>query len=156
MAGNTLPNELSPVFLEVISKIKRKVTFNSNTGKFMDKNSKKPVTFEYVEEMLTEELSATDLHYDKIGEEEFQRIFEFGLKALTGEDQIDEDEMIFQEDEEDEEIEDEEEENPEDIHFALISEIIEEIKANPDTDEEYLEVRIRNGLKTRGLELNSI
>ena len=59
--------------------------------------------------------------------------------------------------EEEEEEEEEGDESPEDVHFSLISEILEEVQACPDdTDEDYLMIRIRNGLRRNNLEINFI
>lgn len=169
----TLPNELSTSFLNALSSLKTQVGYNDNDDSFfLQKNKKSIVDYDYVENLFTEELSKTDLHYDVIGDEEFQRLLDFGIKALDGMSpeaekamgkiEAQEQEELFDEEEEEdyEEDEDEEEEGdetPEDIHFSLISEIIEEVKAYPeDTDDDYLMVRIRNGLRRNNIEINFI
>lgn len=177
MNQDNLPLELGPVFLDVIANVKKKVGFDADKHSFYlrDKN-KTMVDFDYVENCLTEAMAETELHYDEIGDEEFQRLLEFGLKVLDGTNQ-DFDEFIEDEEkmsndfkhkaaseeiEEEEEYEDEEEyeeeeemdESPETLHFEFINEIIEEMKANPDTDDEYLATRIRNGLRTKKISVN--
>lgn len=164
----TLPNELSTSFLNALSHLKSHVGYNSNDDSFfLQGDNKSIVDYDYVENLFTDELTKTDLHYDMVGDEEFQRLLDFGIKALDGTTpeveksmkkvDVKASEEEYEEDEEYEEEEEEGDESPEDIHFDFISEIIEEARANPDdTDEDYLMVRVKNGLKMKNLEINFI
>ena len=162
MTTNAIPNELSSTFLDVISSIRSKVQYNDEDDSFSLKTDKSSVDYDYIENLLTDELAETELHYDTVGEDEFQRLFEFGITALSESNgEIEEaQETILEaaaEEEEDVEEEEEEEESEEDadtLHFDFISEIIEEVKANPETDLDYIQVRIKNGLKTRNIEIS--
>ncbi|MDH5581688.1 MAG: hypothetical protein OEY33_07260 [Bdellovibrionales bacterium] len=166
----TLPNELSTSFLNALSHLKSHVGYNTSDDSFyLQENKKSIVDYDYVENLFTDELTKTDLHYDMVGDEEFQRLLDFGIKALDGmspevedamekvEMQDTEEEYEEEEDYEEEELEEDGDENPEDIHFEFITEIIEEVRANPeDTDDDYLMVRIKNGLRMKNLEINFI
>ena len=210
MGKNNLPLELTPAFLNVMATVKRKVSFDPTKNTFvLPAANNRLVNEEYVENLLTEEMAKTELHYDEIGEEEFGRLLEFAMKTLEEghegdrqeeerpdvevkaskkkyiEDDVDEDELdaaaeeeaIEVEEEDEQDVSDEEDdapmqlkgkkrfprihesvdadtESPEVIHFDFISEVINEVKANPDTDTDYLLVRIRNGLKTKGIQVN--
>ena len=173
MTTNAIPNELSSTFLDVISSIRSKVNYNSKEDNFSLATDASVVDYDYIENLLTDELAETEFHYDNIGEDEFQRLFEFGITALSdsnseieeatkvnfdgaaqNEEEEEEEVEEYEEEDESEEYEEEEsEENAESLHFDFISEIIEEVKANPETDTDYIEVRIKNGLKTRGIEI---
>lgn len=171
MNQQNLPNELSPTFLSVISDIKSKVLYDQDIEKYFLRSNNDNIPFDYVEEMLTERLAETELHYDEIGENEFKRIFEFGIKAINENEEdlemqvsnkdvkFNEDEEEYEEEYEEEEVEEEEEEegelSPADAHFEFISEIIQEVKAVPDMEDEYLEIRIQNGLKMRNISITS-
>lgn len=174
MTTNAIPNELSSTFLDVISSIRSKVQYNDEDDSFSLKTDKSSVDYDYIENLLTDELAETELHYDTVGEDEFQRLFEFGITALSesngeieeaqetileaaAEEEEDVEYEDVEEEEEEYEEEEEEEESEEDadtLHFDFISEIIEEVKANPETDLDYIQVRIKNGLKTRNIEIS--
>jgi len=131
-------------------------------------------SLDYLDDFISERLHSTDLSEDYVGEDKFNFTKEHIIKTLRMEEDPNiEDESIDEEEEqqldaeeeyveeyeeedaeEEEESEEDEEETPESILFDFIQEIHEELKANPDTDEDYLLTRITQGIKTKGLEVS--
>ena len=170
-----ISNEQSSEFIGAVTTIGKRVAYRDNPQGFYPKGNRngREITFEEVENMLMDELLKTPLHYDTVGEAEFQRLLNHGIKVLDGsqplelsaaqeEEQIADDEEDLAEDEEgeeeaEEEDAEEEEDTEEETAMSLlcefISEVIEEAKANESIDEEYLHQRIEMGLRTRRLEV---
>lgn len=156
-------NECTPDFTNAVAAVRAQVLFDEEMGGFYPRDVKKPsesdeVAVEDVENLLMDELIKTDLHYDKVGDEEFQRLLSCGMKSLDGSDVIEmeaDDEYEEEEGEEEEEEEAEADDSPEGVLMEFIQELIEEARANSDDDEdeEYLEQRIYRGLKTREIQI---
>lgn len=159
------PFEKSTEFNQVLSNLSKKVEFKKRPkGYFLigPNQDKEPVEFEEVENMVMDELLKTNLHFDVIGDDEFQKLLNIGMKSIEDgrvtpapkkvkdsiEDELDEDEL---EDEMEDEEEDESEETPDTILFSVVEDICQEFKANEDIDEEYLSQRLSNALVTKGL-----
>ncbi len=152
-------HEKSQNFIAAITSIGKKVAYRENPQGFYPKGNRngREISFEEVENMLMDELLKTELHYDTVGEAEFQRLLNHGIKILDGSQALDLSTTTEDEDEEeeveDEQEEEEEEETPMSMLCEFISEVIEEAKANEELDEEYLHQRIEMGMKTRSLEV---
>ena len=174
MNQTSIQSAINPTLINAIANVREIVEFDEGAQDFILREDGSSASYDLIERLLTEELENTELDYNVIGEREFQRIFDLGYKALDGSnplvenalkrmgksilDEESEDEINDEYEEYDDEIDEEEaddsDESPEAILFDFVNEIIEEIKLNPDTDEEYLEVRFRNGLKTRSIEVS--
>ncbi|MCB9060495.1 MAG: hypothetical protein H6622_03115 [Halobacteriovoraceae bacterium] len=174
MNQTQIQSAINPTLINAISNVREIVEYSKDEQDFILKEDGSPASYDLIERLLTEELENTELDYNIIGEREFQRIFDLGYKALDGsnplvenalkrmrkitleeeiEDEID-DEYEEYDDETEEEEMDDSSESAEDILFEFINEILEEIKLNPDTDEDYLLIRFKNGLRTRSINVS--
>ncbi|MBL6989948.1 MAG: hypothetical protein ISR65_09225 [Bacteriovoracaceae bacterium] len=178
-----VPLHESDTFDQVVKNIKSKISYNQKIRGFCYKTVTSPaisdrLQFEEVEDLFFEELMQTaELNCDAIGEKEFQKLLNYGLRALddssmmenestkktkkttkSKKPKVEEEEYIEVEGEEvteeEEETEEEGGETAYDSFFELITEVITEVQANPTCEEDYIYQRIKNGMVTRGLEVN--
>jgi len=152
-------------YFKALASVREKVVFRQHPKGFYPKKlehvtKSDALSYEEVESMLMDELAKTGLHYEIIGDDEFQQFLDKGMKALenaSGVVSVARQEEEMESEEIDECDEEEEEQTAESILYEFITELGEEMKANEEEpDEDYLLARIARGLKARKLEVQML